>query len=621
MPQNWFESIITSKVRCSVIYGDIIKYLLLLKAKSMSKKYKFYMITIVLLLLRVESRVLDFERDYGGIRSSYRVDIAELNGILLQKALENLDSGDELVIPEATFYILGGIIIENKEIISLNIKGKILFSSDKNSWPRDVRGDVIDSFTFINCEKVKISGDFEYGTPSLDIKHIEESSTSGITVERGVIDGNGAHWWHFPFIGYLVHVENRPRLLRMIDCRDVLVENILFLNSPYWTTLFENVTGLEVRFVEIINRRTPYPEHSMVDLSALNTDGIDVTGRDVHVHDVTIWTQDDCIAVKDGSENMLFENINASGMGLVVGSIGSSHNRNITFRNAYLYKTVKALYLKFRRKDDEKREFRCPCAYKKEQFGLIQDVLFENIVIDQPEQYAVWFGPAHQVDRVDASSCSLSWPLIPWAKCSGQPNGKFKDITLRNITIINPKGLGIFVGTPEQTIENIHFDNVLVDYNCSGNVGQQHKATAFTTKDHHLSTSDEYVLVGTIVIAIILLMQLYCLKVSSLVSFFKYFSLLLLLVVAYGAYIHVYARALLLQPEAYGLCEHVVNGTVSGNTWPVPSCFSMVGDNVPSKGDISCLEESDYYYSFYGVRWLNFVPGYFALSILPIILG
>ena len=77
-------------------------------------------------------------------------------------------------------------------------------------------------------------------------------------------------------------------------------------------------------------------------------DGFDVSGRNVHMHDLKIWNQDDCIAVKDSSENMLFERITASGLGLAVGSIGKSLVRNITFRDCVLTSTVKGIYVKTR---------------------------------------------------------------------------------------------------------------------------------------------------------------------------------------------------------------------------------------------------------------------------------
>ena len=74
--------------------------------------------------------------------------------------------------------------------------------------------------------------------------------------------------------------------------------------------------------------------------------------------DCDIWVQDDCIAVKDVkkhegiefnpvSSNMVFERINASGLGLTIGSIQGTHVKNITFRDSYLYRTMKGIYMKF----------------------------------------------------------------------------------------------------------------------------------------------------------------------------------------------------------------------------------------------------------------------------------
>ena len=79
--------------------------------------------------------------------------------------------------------------------------------------------------------------------------------------------------------------------------------------------------------------------------------------------------QDDCISVKDDSEHMLFERINASGMqrhtqkythaythtrtrtcasglGLTIGSIIKTKVNNITFRDCYMHKTYKGIYMK-----------------------------------------------------------------------------------------------------------------------------------------------------------------------------------------------------------------------------------------------------------------------------------
>ena len=56
--------------------------------------------------------------------------------------------------------------------------------------------------------------------------------------------------------------------------------------------------------------------------------------------------KDDTIAVKDHSKNMLFERIEASGVGLTIGSIGGGSNvNNITFRDCRMHNTYKGKIL------------------------------------------------------------------------------------------------------------------------------------------------------------------------------------------------------------------------------------------------------------------------------------
>ena len=52
-------------------------------------------------------------------------------------------------------------------------------------------------------------------------------------------------------------------------------------------------------------RRTNEDHHGIIDLTAFNTDGFDVTGRNVWIHDCVVWDQDDCIAVKVSSSSIL----------------------------------------------------------------------------------------------------------------------------------------------------------------------------------------------------------------------------------------------------------------------------------------------------------------------------
>lgn len=264
---------------------------------------------------------------------------------------------------------------------------------------------------------------------------------------HGTLDGAGEKWWGIPGVGYLVRQENCPRLITIDYLKQILFENILLKDLPYWIFWVLNVDGLEVRHSKIDARRMNDDGHNIIDQTAFNTDGFDVTGKNVWIHDCTIWNDDDCIAVKDGSENMFFERINASGVGLTIGSIGHSTNRNITFRDCHMHHTSKGIYMKFR------------------ESGSVSDVTYENIVIDAPEQFAIWIGPAQQSDSNNlcaAHPCSICWPTLPTAKCPGA-TGQYTNITLRNITVLSPKqSPGVILSSNKTMMKNILFDNVVV---------------------------------------------------------------------------------------------------------------------------------------------------------------
>jgi polygalacturonase len=50
---------------------------------------------------------------------------------------------------------------------------------------------------------------------------------------RGAIDGSGQFWWDLFRAEKLAHF--RPRLIRPIDCRNVLIDGVTLIDSPAWT--------------------------------------------------------------------------------------------------------------------------------------------------------------------------------------------------------------------------------------------------------------------------------------------------------------------------------------------------------------------------------------------------
>jgi len=389
----------------------------------------------------VSAKVFDFQVDGGAKPDDSSWDTVLSNGAALNHSFSQLSPGDTLVVPAHTFYVMGGIKVRDLHSVVIRIDGTLEFgattlNSEKymNHWPRTgpgSKGSVIECLDFQN------------------LTNITFTSSS-----QGVLDGAGSKWWGIPGVGYLIRKENRPRLFVIGHSKDILVERLFLKDSPYWSFLADTVTNLEVRESKVDVRRTSADSHGIIDLTAFNTDGFDIENSDnVWVHDCEVWNQDDCFDVKDGTSNVLIERVNASGVGLTIGSI-ASNVRNITFRDAYMHHTMKGIYLKFRGP------------------GLVSDVLFENIVMDAPEQWAIWIGPAQQCDgcgatnicSTDGGPCSLCWPKVPGTHCNAPLGAQYTNITLRNITINNPKqSAGVLIADSGSPMQNVVFEDVVVN--------------------------------------------------------------------------------------------------------------------------------------------------------------
>ena len=299
------------------------------------------------------------------------------NSGLLNRTLQSgLAPGDTLVFPNKTFHLQGGVIASGLRNVTLRFDGTLKFANDRKVWPKRHDGKVMNCLELDDAEDVTLT-----------------------SAGTGTLDGNGKKWWGA--VQYAIHQEDRPKLLQVRNSARLLVEKLHFLNSPYWTTEFEDVDRVTIRYCDVSVRwDADAHDHSGLELTAFNTDGFDLSGSNVHIHDCNIWNQDDCVCVKDlpggggqrakCSENWLVERVNASGLGLTVGSIGGGSPspvcvRNITFRDSVMTKTVKGLYMKARWLDGNDT-------------AVIEDVRYENITIDEPEQWAVWIGPAQQAD-------------------------------------------------------------------------------------------------------------------------------------------------------------------------------------------------------------------------------
>jgi polygalacturonase len=150
---------------------------------------------------------------------------------------------------------------------------------------------------------------------SADVRRLREMGNSNVPVSQRVF-GEGH---------YL-----RPPFIEPYRCRNVLIEGVTIINSPFWEvhpTLSQNVT------VRGLNIRSHGP----------NNDGCDPeSSKDVLIEDCIFDTGDDCIAIKSGrdddgrrvgvaSENIIIRNCTMKDGhgGVVIGSEISGDCRNV----------------------------------------------------------------------------------------------------------------------------------------------------------------------------------------------------------------------------------------------------------------------------------------------------
>ncbi|XP_042476391.1 probable polygalacturonase isoform X2 [Macadamia integrifolia] len=134
-----------------------------------------------------------------------------------------------------------------------------------------------------------------------------------ITGDNGTIDGQGSVWWNWFNNGTLNYT--RPHLVELMNSTGVVISNLTFLNSPFWTIHPIYCSQVLVQNVTIV-----------APLDSPNTDGVDP--------DCYISTGDDLISIKSGwdeygisfarpSSNIIIRNITGetlSSSGVAIGS-------------------------------------------------------------------------------------------------------------------------------------------------------------------------------------------------------------------------------------------------------------------------------------------------------------
>jgi hypothetical protein len=197
---------------------------------------------------------------------------------------------------------------------------------------------------------------------------------------------------------------------------------------------------------------------------ALNTDGIDISGTNVHVWNCSITNFDDTVCPKPMtgcSTNYLIEDIRVTyGVGVSMGSVPPDPGNNcisgVLARRLHFESPLKAIYIKPN-----------PAKSNPAATGEISNITYEDVEIQNPIWWSIWVGTQQQQQPGSAGTgCSFLYPLDN-TTCPTDPQVSVFNITLRRINVYNSNSPGVLLMNVSNPGRNFVWEDVIYN-NISG---------------------------------------------------------------------------------------------------------------------------------------------------------
>ncbi|XP_044479572.1 probable polygalacturonase [Mangifera indica] len=183
--------------------------------------------------------------------------------------------GSQLNVPAGT-WLTGSFNLTSNFTLFLEKGAVILGSPEADEWP------IIAPLPSYGRGRERLGG------RHISLIHGDGLVNVVITGQNGTVDGQGKMWWDLWWNRTLQHT--RGHLLELKNSRNILISNLTFLNSPFWTIHPVYCSNVIIRCMTIL-----------APLDAPNTDGIDPDScSNVCIEDCYIESGDDLVAVKSG---------------------------------------------------------------------------------------------------------------------------------------------------------------------------------------------------------------------------------------------------------------------------------------------------------------------------------
>lgn len=258
-------------------------------------------------------------RDFGAKGDGEMVDTKAIQETI-EKAAK--DGGGNVYFP-AGKYISGTLFLRSNINIYLENGAILEGSKDLNDYP-------------VTESKVRSYTDLYTNKSLIYAEGIENISITG----KGTIDGNGASF----MVDFIQNddkirkegdfYKTRPFIIRMINCKNILLRDIKILNSPMWVQHYLFCEDVNIDGVTV---------NSQVNH---NNDGIDIDGCNrVTISNCKIVSADDAIVIKSTlekpSKNITVTNclLSSNCCAFKLGTESNGGFQNISFSNCVIYDT------------------------------------------------------------------------------------------------------------------------------------------------------------------------------------------------------------------------------------------------------------------------------------------
>jgi len=374
-------------------------------------------------------------------------DGATLSTKAIQAAIDAAaaQGGGEVLFPPGSF-LTGTLYLKNHVRLRVAQGAKVLGSTNLDDYP-------------VNYCKYPSRSDHYTVRALIWGEGLEDVGITG----AGIIDGQGIHFRDNkgtpeqvaensrPFEAegrYPLHeiYLNRPYLIRLISCRNVVVENVTLRNSAMWMQHYLDCDFLTLRGLNVFNH------------VCSNNDMIDIDGcRNVVVSDCVGDTDDDALTLKStgarATEHVVITNciLRSHCNAIKAGTESAGGFRDIAISNCVIQRSQAEGRLAGR------TEGLAGIALEIVDGGTLERVSISNIVME---------GTTAPIFMRLGNRARPPKPSYP-----KPPVGAFRDVTISNVIATGASKTGCaLAGLPGHPIENVTLSNISISFAGGGSV-------------------------------------------------------------------------------------------------------------------------------------------------------